>query len=143
MNQEFQSDLPPPSWLVIPREQFMVRLGLFAIFSFLIYIVFVLASAILIKIGNAQFAAGNEKLGAASYNLALEFNSDLKRVIHQCYAKNTEQQYELAIEQCNKAIVINKSYANAYFYRGYAYWKLKQYDQAIADFTKDIELITV
>ena len=125
MNQDFKPESLIPSWLVIPKERFIVRLGLFAILSFFIYIISVLSSAILIKIGNAQFAAGNEKLGTASYNLALEFNSDLKRVTNQCYAKSTEQQYELAIEHCSKAIKINKYHAQAYFNRGLAYHNLE------------------
>src|SRR6476659_5112886 len=134
MNQEFKSESSVPSWLAILREQFIMRIGLFAIFLFFVYIVTILSSTVLIQFGNAQYTAGNFKIGTASYTLALEVNGELKKAVNQCSADNANQQYELAIEHCSKAIKINKYHAQAYFNRGLAYHNLEKNEQAISDF---------
>src|SRR5437868_2847283 len=143
MNQENKPELLLPSGLAAPTERLIRRVGSFGIFLFFVYIVFSLSSAILVRMGNAQFSKGNEKLGTTSYKLALEFKSGLKNAVNQCYDDNVKKQYELAVKHCSKAIQINPYFAPAYSYRGFAYWKLRQYDHAIADFTKHIELIPV
>jgi len=98
---------------------------------------------VLIQFGNAQFAAGNRNLGRGSYSIALELNRGLKKITSQCYSDVTEQKYELAIEDCSKALRINRYYAVNYYNRGLAYLNLEQEDQATADFTKAIGLIPV
>lgn len=50
------------------------------------------------------------------------------------------KQYDLVIENCNKALKINSSNAYAYNVRGTAYVKLDNFDQAIADFTQAIKI---
>lgn len=154
IDQDFEPELPNtdqvfrlesqiPSWLTLASEKFVRLIFILAILSIAIYIVFDSFSRVLVRLGNIEFSAGNEKLGIASYNLALEFNRDLKEAVNQCYAYNAQAQYELAINQCSKAIEIDENYSTAYSYRGYAYLHLNQYDQAIADFTKDIEIIPI
>ena len=49
-------------------------------------------------------------------------------------------QYQLAIEDFNKAISLKPDYANAYYNRGIAYVKLGQYQLAIEDYNKAISL---
>jgi tetratricopeptide (TPR) repeat protein len=44
------------------------------------------------------------------------------------------------IDEFNKAIEINPSYAYAYFMRGCAYGRKGRYDQAISDYSKALEL---
>ena len=44
------------------------------------------------------------------------------------------------IENLTKAIELNPKDANAYYKRGTAYYKLKEYDKAIADYNRAIEL---
>ena len=143
VNQEIKPILSISSWLALPPEKFIALIFVLVILSFLIYVLFGSFSRVLVRFGNAEFSAGNEKLGTTAYYLALEFNRDLKTEIEQCYAENSQQHYEQAISHCNKAIEVDNNFATAYFRRGYAYLKLKQYDQAIADFTKDIEIIPV
>jgi len=50
------------------------------------------------------------------------------------------KQYEKAIADYNKVIELAPNYANAYNYRGLAYYLLEQYEKAIADYNKAIEL---
>ena len=143
ISQDFKPELSIPSWLTLTKEKFAARIIIFAILSTLIYIIFNSVSGVLVRLGNIEFSAGNEKLGIVSYDLALEFNNDLKKAVNQCYAYEAQKQYELAISNCSKAIEIDSKFAVAYFNRGHAYINLKKYDQAIADFTRDIELIPI
>jgi len=48
--------------------------------------------------------------------------------------------YDEAIAEYNKAIELNKNFANAYSNRGRAYYMKKEYDRAVADYTTAIEL---
>jgi tetratricopeptide (TPR) repeat protein len=49
-------------------------------------------------------------------------------------------QYQMAIEDFNKAIRLKPDYADAYNNRGIAYTKLGQYQRAIEDFNEAIRL---
>src|SRR5215217_387910 len=100
MNQESKSDGSTPSRHVTSGEQLIVRIGGFAILVFFVYIVSDLSSLVLIQFGNAQFAAGNMRLGRGSYTLALELKPGLKKVMSQCDSDIVEQQYESTIEHC-------------------------------------------
>lgn len=142
-DENVEPELSTPSLFVLSREKIFIRVIVFLILSFLIYTVPAPLSKILIDFGNSEYSTGNEKLGTVSYNLALEFDNELKKAMHQCNANNAQKEYKQAIEDCGKAIEINEHYASAYFSRGNAYLGLKQYDQAIADFTKDIEVIPI
>lgn len=143
MNQDSKPKILITSWLILVREKAIILVVIFASVLFLYYIVPAPISRALVQLGNIEYSAGYDKLGVASYNLARLFNNDLKESVDQCYAYNSQKQYEVAISSCNKVIEIDSNYAQAYSYRGYAYLKLKKYDQAIADFTKDIEIIPV
>ena len=131
-----------PPWLILVKEKAAVVV-ITASILFLLYFASVPLSKALVKLGNNAFSAGNDFWGIAIYNLAGLFNGELKDFVDQCYRYNAQQQYELAISSCNKAIEIDSNYATAYSYRGYAYLRLRKYDQAIADFSTDIELIPV
>jgi len=143
VGQHIEPEWSIQSWFVVPSEKFIARMVVLAMLSFLIFIIFASFSRVLVRLGNAEFSSGYAKFGIATYNLALEFNEDLKKAVNQCDADNTRQQYELAIHSCSKSIEIDPNYATAYFQRGYAYMNIQKYDQAISDFTKDIELIPV
>jgi len=143
MNQDSKPKILLPSWLIWVKEKTIVLVVVGASILILTYIAPGPLSRALVQLGNAQISAGNNILGGASYNLARLFNGDLKESVDQCYAYNAQQQYELAIDYCNKAIEIDPNYAQAYSYRGYAYLKIKNYDQAIADFSRDIEIIPI
>jgi tetratricopeptide (TPR) repeat protein len=142
MNPELNRDISTPPKHVTRAEQLIARIGGFAILVFLIYIVSDLSSIVLIRLGNTQFAAGNSQLGTGSYILALELKQRLKKIVNQCYSDVADQQYKLAIEDCSKAININKYHVAAYYNRALAHQNLQQPDQSIADFTKAIELVS-
>jgi tetratricopeptide (TPR) repeat protein len=140
INQDIKPELPIPFWLTLTKEKFAARIIIFAILSTSIYIVFNSVSGVLVRLGNIEFSAGNEKLGIVSYDLALEFNNDLKKAVNQCYADNAQKQYKLAVEHCSKVIDINEQYTAAYINRGWAYYEQEKYDLAISDFTNAMAL---
>jgi len=144
IDQDFEPESPTsssPVLTILTKEKIAVRIAIFVILSYLIYVVPASLSRMLIEFGNSEYSTGNEKIGTVSYSLALELNNSLKKVISQCYTDNAQKQYELAISDCSKAIEIDPNYVNAYSYRALAYSNLKKYDQAIADYTKGIELV--
>jgi len=49
--------------------------------------------------------------------------------------------YTVAIKYYNKAIELNPNWADAYYYRGLAYYELVNYKEAILDYNKAIELV--
>lgn len=143
MKQEFKTDSSTPSRQITPVEQLIARIGGFAILVFFVYIVSDLSSIVLIQFGNAQYTAGNSKIGTASYTLALELKPRLKKAISQCDSDFVAQQYKSAIEHCSQAIKINKYHASAFYNRGLAYHNIEENERAIADFSRAIELIPV
>ena len=54
------------------------------------------------------------------------------------YAENGE--YQLAIDNYTKSLIIDPDYAVAYYNRGYAYDNLGNYEDAIADYTRAIRI---
>ncbi len=142
MHQESRPKILIPAWLTLVKEKAIVVV-ITASMLFLLHMAASPVSKALVKLGNTAFSARSDFWGIAIYDLAGLFNGELKEFVDQCYRYNAQQQYELAISSCNKAIEIDSNYATAYSYRGYAYLRLKKYDQAIADFSKDIELIPV
>lgn len=74
------------------------------------------------------------------YTKAIEYSNGY----HSYYTSRAEvymkkKNYELAIQDCNEAIKRNNNY-EAFFQRGYAEESLKQYDLAIQDYTKILEI---
>ena len=51
-----------------------------------------------------------------------------------------EKDYIKAIDNYNMALKLNPEYAEAYYFRGYAYYNLKDYGKAIEDYSKAIKL---
>ena len=45
--------------------------------------------------------------------------------------------FEQAIADCTEAIRLDPCFAIAYYRRAYAYWRKGEYDQAIADYTRN------
>ncbi len=58
----------------------------------------------------------------------------------QAYKLAEQDRYDEAIEECNRAVVLDPDCAEAYNNRAYIYNKLGQYDLAIADCNRAIEL---
>jgi tetratricopeptide (TPR) repeat protein len=143
MNQASKPKILMPPWLIFIREKAIVLIAVAAIFLCITYILTIPLSRALVRLGNAQYSAGNNSIGTAIYKLALAFDGNLEEVVKHCAADKDQEQYELAIADCSKVIKIDSNYATAYFNRGLAYMILGKYDQAIADYSKDIELIPV
>jgi tetratricopeptide (TPR) repeat protein len=55
------------------------------------------------------------------------------------YKENTDQ-FDLAIEDFNRALRINPSYTSAYMHRGDAYRRAGNFERAIADFDRALQL---
>ncbi len=51
------------------------------------------------------------------------------------------EEWELALDNFNKAIELNPNYVNAYIYRGLIYGKLEQRDLSLADYNKSHRLV--
>lgn len=52
----------------------------------------------------------------------------------------SQSDWELAIDEFDKAIALNPQFVDATYYRGNAYWALSEFDQAITDYSKVIEI---
>lgn len=65
---------------------------------------------------------------------------EAKVYLDQGVAYFKKDQYELAIENFSKVIVIEPNNARAYFERGYVYTKKGQHDKAIEDYNKAISI---
>jgi tetratricopeptide (TPR) repeat protein len=59
------------------------------------------------------------------------------------YSKGNELfeqgEYEKAIENYNKALLLNPAFSECYFNKGLCYYNLKNFDQSIAEYTKALE----
>lgn len=53
---------------------------------------------------------------------------------------NKKGEYKPSIFFCNKALKLNNKLSNAFFLRGFNYYKLEAYDEAIKDFNTAIQL---
>jgi len=143
MYQESKPRIVIPPWLNSAREKAIVLVVTSALVFGLVYIVPGPFSRVLVQLGNTAFSAGHDYLGIASYALARLSNRDLKDSLEECLTCDHQRQFELAINSCTNAVTIDPDYAAAYSYRGVAYASLNKYDQAIADFTRDLELIPI
>ncbi|MDR2906281.1 MAG: tetratricopeptide repeat protein [Helicobacteraceae bacterium] len=65
---------------------------------------------------------------------------DPKKLFEQVDIAADNRDFQAAINLLSEVIAINPNNSNAYNYRGYMYYELQNYDQAIADYTKAIEL---
>lgn len=107
--------------------------------------------------GNALYSQGKYSRAIGKYKRALEFvdylykatdeekqkANQVKLVCHlnmaQCFLK--QQDWKLAIEQCNKSLEIDKSSSKAIFRRAQAHSALDNWDLARADFDRALELL--
>src|SRR5260221_12397778 len=87
-DQDSEPESPISSLPILTREKFAVRIVIFIVLSYLIYIVPAYLSRILVEFGNSEYSTGNEKIGTASYNLTLELNNEFKKAINKCYFDN-------------------------------------------------------
>jgi len=95
------------------------------------------------KIGNQYFARKNYDVAIEHYTKAIDLAStldisiepDVLAVFYQNRAACNEalSQYDKVIEDCDRAIQLNKSYTKAYLRRARALEKLSRYDEAMVD----------
>jgi len=77
-----------------------------------------------------------------SGNAATEeiYETDPATLLNRGIAFGGVGNYDRGIAYFDKAIEIEPRYAEAYYFRGRAYYYKRRYDKAIADFTKAIEI---
>lgn len=66
--------------------------------------------------------------------------SDYKEFLNIGIDEFYKGKFENAISNLNKSIELNKEFNISYFYRGAAYQAIEEYDEAMLDYTKAIEL---
>ena len=67
-------------------------------------------------------------------------NAEAVKFYNEGIGHYNNDKYDEAIERFEKAIEIDKNYADAYNYRGLAYRRKGEYDEAIKDYNKAIEI---
>lgn len=75
-------------------------------------------------------------------NGVAQANNDAEIYFNRGYNYHSSGQYELAIQNYNKAIQLNPNNSVYYKRRAYSYFELKKYEQAIKDFDKAIKIST-
>jgi serine/threonine protein kinase/lipoprotein NlpI len=86
--------------------------------------------------GKAYYRVGQYELAISDYSNAIEL--DPKNYIiynDRCVAYIEIEEYNRAISDCTKALKLHPN-KSTYFYRGFAYYKLKQYELASLDFNE-------
>jgi tetratricopeptide (TPR) repeat protein len=68
------------------------------------------------------------------------FGQTAKEWVSKGELKGKAGDHEAAISCFDKALTLNPKFAEAYYDRGWAWHTLQEYDKAIEDFTKAIEL---
>lgn len=66
--------------------------------------------------------------------------SDYKYYLDNGIYNFQQGNFELAIENINKSLELKNDWAIPYFYRGAAYDAMEEYDEAMLDYTKSIQL---
>lgn len=95
-----------------------------------------------IERGNAYSAKGESDRALADYSQALKINPNSALAYYNRGEEYQSQRGDLdrAIAEYDKAIAIDPNYANAYFNRGLAYGKKGDYNKALADAKKCLQL---
>ena len=71
---------------------------------------------------------------------AQEYDAEYLKEMKEAGNLAVQQKYDAAINICNKLIKKYPTICNTYSYRGYLYMTIKQYDKALADVNKALEL---
>ena len=66
--------------------------------------------------------------------------TDYKKYLDEGIFDIQDRKFEMAIEKINKSIELKRDWEIPYFYRAVAYQALEQYDNAILDYTKAIQI---
>jgi len=134
----------------IPRTTIFIILMLFSIFSFNRNVVWKNTKTLFTDVaekypndyfsyfalGNFEASENNLDKATTYYEKSITLNSQNATLFNN-YAliKYKTNDYNTAILNFNKAILLNINYFQAYINRGNAYLSIKQYNKAIADFT--------
>jgi tetratricopeptide (TPR) repeat protein/serine/threonine protein kinase len=86
--------------------------------------------------GKAYYRVGQYELAISDYSKAIELDPKNYIVYNdRCVAYIEIEEYNRAISDCTKALKLHPN-KSTYFYRGFAYYKLKQYELASLDFNE-------
>jgi tetratricopeptide (TPR) repeat protein len=96
------------------------------------------------KLAELTQALNTQKEEAAKSALTEKYNTKVNEIsasnsMYSAKAKFESKEYPQAIEDFDKVIALDPTYALAYAYRGHAKVKLKNYTGAIEDFNKAVE----
>lgn len=123
---------------------FLTTSDIYALFAlgFLLYVLlFVLIPAIIIRLGNSFIKGKKASWAVALYTFMLKVyfrSSSFYAMRSQAYFEI--KKYQLAIQDCNKAISLKAKLPMAYNIRGIAHSRLDQYELAMQDFNHAIEI---
>ncbi|KAL8209453.1 hypothetical protein R6Q57_006185 [Mikania cordata] len=98
--------------------------------------------------GNKLFGDGSYEEALLKYDYAIQLapemssSSEIRSICHNnratCFFK--QGKYQDTVKECTKALELNPTYMKALIRRGEAHEKLENYDEAIADMKKILEL---
>lgn len=98
-------------------------------------------SALYIKRGMAEAAAGEVKLAVRDYDIAIQKDPEMAvAYIKRASARHTQERYADAARDASKAIELAPDSAESYAARGAARYKLKEYQPAMSDCNKALRL---
>lgn len=88
--------------------------------------------------GNTEFKAGNHEAALKSYSDSIEIDPNNKTICSMLYYNRASvymkmKKYKEALEDCNKAIELNETYAKAYVKRADIRIEMEEFDEAVKD----------
>ncbi len=96
------------------------------------WLLVVLVAGILLATGYGYYRRYNQPISALGYY----------EIGKECYFRKPNPDYPCAINNANKALDLDPKYGDAYYLRGSSYWRLLDYNKAIADQTKALDYST-
>ncbi|MCR4336527.1 MAG: tetratricopeptide repeat protein [Candidatus Omnitrophica bacterium] len=100
------------------------------------------SDAIAIKdLGNAYLSLGNFDKAIEQYSKAIAINPHPNFYNNRCFAWNNKMELDKALEDCNTALSLDPGHTFAFINRGNAFYLKREYDKAIADYTKSLKVV--
>jgi len=95
--------------------------------------------------GNEALTTGDVEKAIQSFSAALQSDLSERQLFNAhnglCVAYNKTEDYFKALDHCDKAISLRKTYFGGYVNRGNVYLSLEKYDEAIENYQKANDLV--